>query len=297
MLDHEEHQRKIADEDKGKNGQSTPVLAQGSQAGPSTLPQSPQPVRSGTTSPTPSSSRRSSSAGNTLSSWRASSQNDGGGRAQAAASKLLSKITVNRSRANSKSSVHFAPSPTTMGGSPANSHPPSLNGVNAGRSRSSSTPSPNPIAQQQHIQSPLACMTNDAQPLSRHSVDVPPRAVAPDELLPVRTVTTTSDATSVNSGSTLPGETLIDVSAESNGVPTAANPHPELAALMADAVGDDTPPLRPTRHLKPEPQAVPQRSSSVSTSASFVTNSSLGTTPPGTSRPSVPLSAMADEDD
>lgn len=124
LVDHENHQKQMHDEERSN---------------------SLGPQRSGSNTPTPSSSRRSSSARDTMGSWRASqaeSSGAGGGRAQAAASKLLSKINVNRSRANSKSSVHFAPSPSTLG--PESARNGEGSSAVASRARSSSTPSPNP---------------------------------------------------------------------------------------------------------------------------------------------------------
>ncbi|BEI83530.1 hypothetical protein CcaverHIS002_0401340 [Cutaneotrichosporon cavernicola] len=145
LLDQEEYQRKHAHDIQP--GQT----AAGPSAGPSTDNGSSNGRGpSGTSSPTPStSSRRSSRAADTLSSWR---QNEGG-----RAAKLLSKITVNRSRANSKSSVHFAPSPPTFG-----SASPSGN-----RARSSSTPSPAPGLHSEHTPSPLS------NAVTRRSLDVP----------------------------------------------------------------------------------------------------------------------------
>ncbi|CAK9786938.1 hypothetical protein CC85DRAFT_328766 [Cutaneotrichosporon oleaginosum] len=152
LLDHEEHLRKQATETKP--GQQQSSAAGPSNAGPSTdngngnVGNGRGP--SGTSSPTPStSSRRSSRATDTLANWR---QNEGG-----RAAKLLSKITVNRSRANSKSSVHFAPSPTGQGSStPSGS-----------RARSSSTPSPAPGLHPEHAPSPLS------NAVTRRSFDIP----------------------------------------------------------------------------------------------------------------------------
>lgn len=149
LVDHENHQRQMHDEERAKGGSAARA--------------------SGSNTPTPSSSRRSSSARDTLGSWRASqgeSSSAGSGRAQAAASKLLSKINVNRSRANSKSGVHFAPSPTTLGpDSPRNGYGSGSDSGSGPRARSSSTPSPNPPPE--HHSSPLATTVT-----TRRSLDV-----------------------------------------------------------------------------------------------------------------------------
>ncbi|GMK58795.1 hypothetical protein CspeluHIS016_0602370 [Cutaneotrichosporon spelunceum] len=147
LLDQEEYQRKHA-RDNHATQQPPPGpslgLSTDSGSGNGLLP-------SGTSSPTPSiSSHRSSRAADTLASWR---QNEGG-----RAAKLLSKITVNRSRANSKSSVHFAPSSSTTFGSGS----PSGN-----RARSSSSPSPGPVGHSEHAPSPLS------HAVTRRSLDVP----------------------------------------------------------------------------------------------------------------------------
>jgi len=393
MIDHEEHQRKLADEDKAKvaaaaagNGkQPSAVSGAGASAGPSQAGSSLQPGPSsqagpsqgqgrGTGSSTPSSSRRSSSAGQTMGSWRAAQANESGGRAQAAASKLLSKITVNRSRANSKSSVHFAPSPTTLGvgsGSPANSHPPSVHGTEPNRNRSSSTPSPNPILQQQHapthsplagdatetpnetttaspstdvptivtstdapdtttadedvpaiepiaesttaaelVAQPVAAPVTAAEPLtavSKPTTDAPSLAPAPaflensapmespevymDDVTPPAAPPTTD---SLFPTDTDPAETGTPTPTTSQlpEVPTAANPHPKLAALMAEAAVDEP------RYKSAVPTTIPESVSQSTSTSDLVSSSSLASTPPtAKSRPEVPLSAMVDESD
>ncbi|KAL1405524.1 SNF1-interacting protein [Vanrija albida] len=140
LLDHEEHQRKSAADNKPPSGSTTPVGE--------------------------SSSRRSSSATGTFASWKNNSNGN--------ASKLLSKISGNRSRANSKSSVHFAPSPTTLGPGDGTPRAPSPAGPSgslgvSNRARSSSSPSPSPrlVTADSHPSSPLA-----APAQSRHSLDV-----------------------------------------------------------------------------------------------------------------------------
>lgn len=182
LLDHEEHQRKInTDQHQNRQGEST-ASASGSAgaAGPSSASGegnggngNGKSGTTGTNSPTPStSSRRSSRAADTLTGWR---QSESGGRA----AKLLSKITVNRSRANSKSSVHFAPSPTTLGAPGTSSPGGSGSGSASGsRARSSSTPSPVPGVHTEHHQpSPLS-----ANVTTRRSLDVTPRASAAQAL-------------------------------------------------------------------------------------------------------------------
>lgn len=221
LLDHEEHQRKIDEDERRKKEKD----AKGKDKS--------TPVRSGAGTPTPSSSRRSSSAGTTLSSWRSASGSGGGehGRAQAAASKLLSKITVNRSRANSKSSVHFAPSPTTLGESSANSPTP---GEQQGRARSSSTPSPMPRDPPEHHVSPLAQAEVLApQPLRRTVIPATPdrpASAGPGSSASPEEGTKVTEFTNPTASRV----------AAADAVPTAANPHPDLAALMGEALGDDS---------------------------------------------------------
>jgi hypothetical protein len=312
MIDHEEHQRKMADEDKNKANGKQAAVGDAAAAGNA-------PSTAGTSQPgpsqgaTPTSSRRSSAAAATQGSWPAAqASSDSNGRGQGAASKLLSKITVgNRSRANSKSSVHFAPSPATVGSSPSGSNPgsnpPTLAATAANsadsvqtlsRNCSSSTPSPNPVQQAAHTHSPLA------QDSSSHAANgfSTTAAVA----LPATTVTGPTDVEAP----------LIDLTPPARNAPlpkepTAANPYPELAALMAEAVGDDSQPaasasasasatLAPSAASSAKttsaPLAIPSQNASTS---DLISVSSLASTPPGVHdpRPEVPLSAMADDDD
>ncbi|TXT07115.1 hypothetical protein VHUM_03285 [Vanrija humicola] len=143
LLDHEEHQRKSATDNKPGDGRA-----------------------SGSATPVgESSSRRSSSATGTFASWKNNSNGN--------TSKLLSKLSGNRSRSNSKSSVHFAPSPTTLGpgdGTPRAPSPAgsgSLGVSNRARSSSSPVPSPRLGTTESYPSSPLA-----APAQSRHSLDV-----------------------------------------------------------------------------------------------------------------------------
>lgn len=200
LLDQEEHQRKSSTSEgtRDKNQPQAPpqtqtqtqtqtlALAQGQASQEQARRGSTSQHTAGISTPTspmgatPSSSRRSSNAAGTMASWRASSNDGGsghnghnghgGGRAQAAASKLLSKITVNRSRANSKSSVHFAASPTTMGGpSSSSSSGPGPSSSSSARARSASASTPSTISADHHP-SPLGSAS--LGPASRRSLDV-----------------------------------------------------------------------------------------------------------------------------
>lgn len=318
LLDHEEHQRKSAAE-QAREQQSQQQGASSSQGAAQAAPaqsstsQAPAGVSTPTspTGPTPSSSRRSSNAAGTMASWRASStegsshhnghNGHGHGRAQAAASKLLSKITVNRSRANSKSSVHFAASPTTMGSGSSSSSGPGPSSAARARSASASVPS---TQISDHHPSPLGA--SSLGPASRRSLDVNATRRQPSQLV--------SDVDSINEFAAGPSR------------PTPERSTSDLIDMGGEEPATETPPTPPdvdeptTPRINPQPNAegpsaatanvaqapveedtldVPDRRNRNSIAESFDSRSSFAasyTDPvPSTAR-SKPLAAMADDD-
>lgn len=301
LLDHEEHQRKSATETQNKNQPGAPPQGQPQAASEQTRRMSTnQPPAGGQTpsSPmgaTPSSSRRSSNAAGTMASWRASNEHNnghGGGRAQAAASKLLSKITVNRSRANSKSSVHFAASPTTLGSSSSGPGPSS-----SARARSASASTPSTISSEHHP-SPLG--STSLGPASRRSLDV--NAVrAPAQPL----VSDRDSITEFSAGPSAPtpersNSDLIDMgSVDSHTPPDVDEPSTPRMAPQASA------PQTPTANVSQgASQDVGQEPLDISPSRnsvaeSFDSRSSFAasyTDPVPRAARSKPLAAMADDD-
>lgn len=326
LLDHEEHQRKSAADTQNKaapqaqQGTAQPTQEQ-ARRGSTNQPPAGMQTPTSPVGATPSSSRRSSNAAGTMASWRASSTDGnghnghnghGGGRAQAAASKLLSKITVNRSRANSKSSVHFAASPTTMGAGSSSGSGPGPSSSARARSASASTPSTIPS---EHHPSPLGPPLGSASlgPASRRSLDVTATrqqqplvsdrdsitefAAGPSRPTPERSTSDLIDMGSLGSGTDLAPAAGTPPDVDEPSTPRMA-PQASGTGVGGGMIGEGGPGAQtPTAAVEQEPLDISPSRHSVA--ESFDSRSSFAasyTDPVPRAARSKPLAAMADDD-
>jgi hypothetical protein len=174
------------------------------------------------------------------------------------------------------------------------------------------------MSHQNHVQSPLVNDVNEAEAnagsssttatpmILQNSIPVEsPEVFSHSDAFGLLMPILTPDAPVAQSGpgNGTPASPDVDADTPSPNTPpsnlrTAANPDPELAALMAEAAEED--PDRqpsPSAASKTAPQGIPEANAS---SSDLISVSSLASTPPGAgleSRPRVPLSAMADDED